>query len=126
MIRVRSLQFVALCAALLLFAVGPVVQASAVPDPLTGHWEADMTGDGKVFTFSFDFKTNGDAITGTVELSTMDRTFPITEGKIKGNDISFKAFGSWTGTINGNELNLTREIDNGRKQTMKAHRKSGN
>jgi len=92
---------------------------------LTGHWEADVTGDGRTFTFLFDFVTNGrgDVLTGTVGLSTRDETFPITEGRIKGNAISFKSFGIWTGTLVGPDLKLTRELDYGRKQQMTAHRK---
>jgi len=90
---------------------------------ITGHWEADVTGDGRSFTFLFDFATAGDTLTGTVELSTQDRSFSITHGKVSGNNVSFIAFGVWTGTLVGDELHLTRGLDYGREQKMTARRK---
>ncbi len=59
---------------------------------------------GQVFTFAFDFKTNGDVLSGTVGITSQTRTFEIKQGKIKGNSISFVGFGIWTGTLNGDEL----------------------
>jgi len=123
--RLRIAQSFALFA-LFLAVAAPVLRASPPADKLAGHWEANMTGEAKVFTFIFEFKTNGDALTGTVEIAGQDRSFDIKDGKIKGNSISFTGFGIWTGTLNGDELNLTRTLDGGKKQEMKAHRKSGN
>lgn len=91
---------------------------------LQGRWVADVKGDGRTFSFIFNFKTSGSALTGTVELSTRDDQFPIKNGKIEGNNISFIAFGNWTGTLEGNELKLTRGLDYGKKQQMIAHRSS--
>jgi hypothetical protein len=110
-----------------MFAVlpySPSVHSSptAQPADITGHWEAPVTGDGKTFTFSFDFVAKGETLTGTLELSTQDRTFQITDGKIKGNKISFIGFGNWTGELVGKELRLTRGLDYGRKQDLVAHR----
>lgn len=113
---------IALFLALLFVAAMPVLHAATAPDRLSGHWEADVKGDEQVFTFAFDFKTNGDVLTGTVGITSQTRTFEIKQGKIKGNAISFVGFGIWTGTLNGEELSLTRELDGGKKQTMKAHR----
>ena len=123
--RLRIAQSFALFA-LFLAVAAPVLRASPPADKLAGHWEANMTGEAKVFTFIFEFKTNGDVLTGTVEIAGQDRSFDIKDGKIKGNSISFTGFGIWTGTLNGDELNLTRTLDGGKKQEMKAHRKSGN
>ncbi len=89
---------------------------------LAGHWEAEMGEEGRTFTFLFEFKPSGDTLTGTVELTTQDRTVPITEGRIAGDRVSFKGFGLWTGTWRGEELALTRELDGGKKQRMVAHR----
>ena len=89
---------------------------------LAGHWEAAMSEEGRTFTFVFEFKPSGETLTGTVELTTQDRTFPITEGRIAGDRVSFKGFGLWTGTWRGEELALTRELDGGKKQRMVAHR----
>jgi hypothetical protein len=110
-----------------LFATLPHVPTTnssraAPPADITGHWEAPFTGDAKTFTFSFDFVAKGETLTGTVELSTIDRTFPITSGTIKDKKVSFSAFGDWKGELVGEELRLTREIDYGRTQKMVAHR----
>jgi len=112
-----------LLAAVMPMAVGPSPRTTAAPD-FTGHWEAPVTGDGRTFTFLFDFVTKGDALTGTVELSSQDRTFTITDGKIDGNKISFKGFGLWTGELVGKDLKLTRGLDYGKKQNMVARRTS--
>jgi hypothetical protein len=114
-----------LCTVALLLGAGTMLDAAPPADRLSGQWEAEMTGDGKTFSFDFDFKATGTVLTGTLELSTIDRTFPIKDGKINGNNISFEGFGRWTGTLNGPELTLTRELDYGKKQHMKAHRKQG-
>src|SRR5579864_4236945 len=120
--RKRLAQRIALFAALLLVTTMPVLHAAAAPIPLAGHWEADVKGDEQVFTFAFDFKTNGDVLTGTLGITSQTRTFEIKQGKIKGNAISFVGFGIWTGALNGEELSLTRELDDGKKQNMSAHR----
>jgi hypothetical protein len=40
--------------------------AATVADRLAGRWEAEVTGDGKTFSFIFDFTTKGNALTRTV------------------------------------------------------------
>ncbi|HXH40676.1 MAG TPA: hypothetical protein VNN08_18735 [Thermoanaerobaculia bacterium] len=101
------------------------VSAATVADRLSGSWEAEVTGDGKTFSFIFEFRARGNALSGTVELPSQDRSFDIRDGKINGYGISFEAFGIWTGTLEGDQLTLTRELDYGKKQHMKAHRKRG-
>jgi len=115
---------IGLCSALLLALVGPVLQALPAADQFSGRWQAAMAGEGQAFSFIFEFKANGEVLTGTVGIASQDRTFEIKEGKIKGNTVSFVGFGIWNGTLNGDELSLTRELDDGKKQTMKAHRKN--
>jgi hypothetical protein len=101
------------------------LQARSTAGALDGHWEAEITGDGgRTFTFSFDFQAHHDTLTGTVELSTRDDAQPITSGRIKGKNISFRGFGIWTGILAGSSLELTRELDYGKKQHMTAHRKA--
>jgi hypothetical protein len=120
----RMMLPIAICAAVLLLVAGPALQASPA-DQFSGRWQAAMAGEGQTFSFIFEFKANGDVLTGTVGIASQDRTFEIREGTIKGNNISFVGFGIWTGTLNGDELSLTRELDGGKRQTMKAHRKNG-
>ena len=112
--------------ALVVLMTASAVFASPAADRFQGHWEADVTGDGKTFTFLFDFQTKGDVLTGTVELSSQDRSFEIKNGKITGDTISFLGFGIWTGKLEGGELKLTRELDYGKKQQMVAHRAKSN
>lgn len=96
--------------------------AGIAPVNITGHWEAPITGDGKTFTFSFDFVAKGEVLTGSLELSNRDRTIPITDGRIDGNKVSFKGLGIWTGQLVGAELRLRRELDYGKVQHLVAHR----
>ena len=78
----------------ILLMVSSGLLAATVAERLAGHWEAEMTGDGKTFSFIFEFTTKGNALTGTVELSSQDRAFDIRNGKITGNAIRV-TFGSW-------------------------------
>jgi hypothetical protein len=80
-----------------------------------------MSEEGRTFTFVFEFKPAGDTFTGSVELASGDRTAAITNGKIVGDRVSFRGFGIWSGTLRGDELALTRELDGGKTQRMIAH-----
>jgi hypothetical protein len=111
-------------AAMLPYASPPSGRTAPPPVNITGHWEATVTGDGKTFSFLFDLVSKGETLTGAVELSTQDRTFPITNGKITDDKVSFTGFGKWTGELVGQELKLTRGLDYGRKQEMVAHREN--
>ncbi|HEX7192277.1 MAG TPA: hypothetical protein VF381_11985 [Thermoanaerobaculia bacterium] len=90
---------------------------------LTGTWQAEVHGEAKTFPivlhFTVDPKGN---IGGTVEFPTHDTEFPITQGTVHGNEISFLGAGSWSGKLEGSDLKLTRELDGGKKQVMVAHR----
>lgn len=110
------------CSFVLVLAASLALRATLMSDQLSGHWEAAVTGESKTFSIEFDFKVTGNSLGGTVGFPSQDRQFPITEGKIDGNKVAFKGFGIWTGTLNGNELTLTRELDGGKKQHMVAHR----
>jgi hypothetical protein len=114
-----------LCTLFLVIASSSNLNAATVADRLSGRWEAEITGDGKTFSIDFEFRTKGSSLTGTVELPFQDRSAEIQNGKIDGNRISFKGLGLWTGTLEGNQLTLTRELDHGKKQHLKAHRKPG-
>jgi len=100
------------------------VLTSIAPAPagLAGHWEGNMTSEDKTFVITFDLQVKGSAVTGTVEIPSLDRVAQITEGTVKGNTFAFKAIGRWTGTIAGDQLTLTRGMDYGKKQYMTAHR----
>jgi hypothetical protein len=98
------------------------MHAASTADQLRGHWEAEVAGEGKKFMIYFNLDAKRDTLTGTVELAGSDRQFEIQHGRVMGNNISFVAIGTWTGTLEGTELKLTRELDGGKKQHMIAHR----
>lgn len=122
--------------ALLLFAILVAGDASATTDvrgrespvsdrqtaPLDGHWEAQITGDSKLFTIAFDFVVKRNVLTGMVTLLSNDREEKIRDGKFDGTNVAFTALGKFTGKLVGKELRLTRELDYGKKQELVAHR----
>jgi hypothetical protein len=89
--------------------------------PIAGRWEADIQGDGKMFTFEFDFDVRGDSLGGMLSLVGRDGEVPIT-GTVKGNAIHFEQFGLWDGVLEGDTLDLSRGLDGGKVQHMTAHR----
>jgi len=95
---------------------------------LAGTWVAtvDQKGTNHIFTFVFDVKDN--AFTGTVALDGGD-SVPITDGKINGNNITFKAgppndLAYISGTINGDVLQMDLKDADGKHQfSLTAKRK---
>lgn len=62
--------------------------AVAVAD-LTGKWNGDVkTPEGDIATLTYNFKVDGDKLTGTAESN--GNPVNIEEGKVNGNDITFK------------------------------------
>ena len=89
---------------------------------LAGHWEAQITGDSKIFTIAFDFAVKSGVVTGTVTLLSNDLEDKIRNGSFDGANIAFTALGKFTGKLVGKELHLTRELDYGKKQELVARR----
>jgi len=104
--------------AILAFAV----VATAGADWLTGTWKADIHGEAKTFPVVFHFKLEANDIHGSIEFPSHDLEFPITHGTVRGNEVSFVGAGLWHGTLKGKGLELTRELDGGKKQVMVATR----
>ena len=84
---------------------------------IDGKWTATYEVQGNSITTTWDLKADGNKLTGKASSSLGDRD--ITEGKIEGNNVS------WTenvdaggtaikvtckGTLNGDEIKLTREV----------------
>jgi hypothetical protein len=135
-----SLRVIALATALLLPAAGPAdataarasnghaapgaaATASARSSPFAGHWEADLQGDGKLFTFLFDFTVRGDSLGGTLGIASREGTVAV-RGTVRSNRIHFEQFGLWDGTLEGANLKLSRGLDGGKVQHLSAHRVS--
>ena len=106
----------------LTFALFLLASAAVAADPFTGDWQANVSNEGKSFSFVFHFEVKGATLTGTVELPSQDREFPIEKGTVHGNDIAFQSLGLWHGTLAGDAIDLTRELDNGKTQHMTARR----
>src|SRR5947208_15315303 len=100
---------------------------SAFAAGIDGKWTATMEGQNGPMTTTFNFKADGDKLTGTVSGRNGDA--PIEEGKIDGNNISFvrtmerngeKMQMKYTGTLSGDELKLKVSTPRGdREMTAK-------
>jgi len=84
-----------------------------------GKWVAQVAGQGgQTREVTFNFKAEGNKLTGTVSGRQGDT--PISDGTIKGDDISFtqtfEAQGNtikviYTGKVSGDEIKMTRKRD---------------
>jgi beta-galactosidase len=90
----------------------PIAASSGV----TGLMALFVGGDTTVFTLH----QQGSTLTGTVEgagggfFGGSDAGIPITDGKVDGNDVSFKAGNNtYSGTLEGDQLELQRAVDLG-------------
>ena len=108
--------------AFVLFACIRPLYCATPAEQLRGEWSAMFSGEAHTFEVIFNFEVKDDVITGTVQIGGRDDQFKITNGKLSGNNVSFIAIGAWSGTLEGNELKLTRELDGGKKQHMVAHK----
>lgn len=103
-------------AILCLVATGAVLAG----DP-SGKWEATIQSPRGEMKMNFNLKADGETLTGTVGNEMMGDS-EIQDGKISGDDISFKQVMErgerkmtieWTGKIKGDELELTRSFAGG-------------
>lgn len=71
---------------------------------ISGKWTAEVPGrGGQTRTTNFDFKVEGEKLTGTI--SGMQGDMPISEGTVKGDDIAFVVVVNF----NGNEMKLVHK-----------------
>ncbi len=110
-----------ICSLALLTCALAILAAAA---DVNGKWRAEFTTpDGTPRVNTFNFKVDGDKVTGTVQ-GTQDET-PIKDGKLSGAMISFTAerpFGAFAykGTISGDEIKFTVQFnDNSFQMTAK-------
>jgi hypothetical protein len=119
-----------LCAMVMAMAMTAV---SARAADITGSWTGTMnTPDGNSMTMGYTFKVDGATLTGTVGSPMGGDPMPFTDGKIDGNNISFKiSFNGMsitnTGVINaaGDEIKLTSKSDGGDFPGMEITLKKG-
>jgi len=103
-----------LCAALAMAFTAATVRAADV----TGTWSAEMkTPDGNSFPLTFNFKQDGDKLTGTVQGPQGD-PIEISNGKVDGDKLTFDvAFNGMTihhdCTVDGDQIKMTTKSDSG-------------
>ena len=76
---------------------------------LNGRWEGSMSTPNGDFSLVFNFKVQGNTLTGTVE--TPNGNADITDGKVDGNKFSFKTHAgdaeiNHEGTLSGDTIQL--------------------
>jgi hypothetical protein len=110
----RMRNWVLMCAALLMIAsVKPAFAATDV----TGTWTGTLTApDGSTYPLTFNFKQDGEKVTGTV-LGPQGDPIAIDKGKIDGDKFTFET--SFNGmtishecTVNGDEIKVSTKTDN--------------
>jgi hypothetical protein len=102
----------------------PPVIAVRVDTGLAGRWEGELKGESKTLAFAFEFTRMGNTVTGTFEVPSFDHRVALEKIAVNGKSVSFEGFGKWTGTLSGDELVLSRELEFGKKQHMTAHREA--
>ena len=93
------------------------VCAAAFAAGVAGQWTATIDTQVGVQNYTYDFKVDGEKLTGTAK-SQFSQS-PITEGTVKGNTISFVESLTYqdmtmrvvyTGTIAGDEIKFNRKV----------------
>lgn len=91
------------------------LSASAFEPTITGSWKADVPrGNGRFVAAVFDFDADGNTLNGLVHAAAKE--FPLVNGKIKGNEISFSvdgATGFFTGELSGDQIKMKVKYEGG-------------
>jgi hypothetical protein len=100
---------------------------------ITGKWTAQVPGrEGQTMETTFDFKVEGEKLTGTVTTQRGDA--PISDGTVKGDTIAFSQTLSFNGnefkilykgTVAGGEIKFTRQREGGDRVSEFVAKKSG-
>jgi hypothetical protein len=105
------------------FALAATLVAHAAD--ITGKWTAQVPGrDGQMMEQTFDFKVDGEKLTGNVTTPRGD--IAITDGSVKGDAVAFTNVANFNGnevkilykgTIAGEEIKFTRQREGGDRVT---------
>ena len=100
----------------MLFVLLLTLAGAVFAGDITGKWTAQVPGrEGALRETTFNFKVDGDKLTGTVSGRQNDN--PISDGKVKGDEISFTvkmSFGgndvvlNYKGKVAGEEIKFSR------------------
>jgi hypothetical protein len=114
------------------YVLGFVVTLAALPAlaaGIDGKWLATVDGGpGGPIELTFDLKAEGEKLGGNLSMAMMPAPTPISEGTIKGEDVSFKLsiammegapplVISYAGKLKGDELSMKSVFDMGQGPT---------
>lgn len=100
---------------------------------ISGKWTAEFDSSVGLQKYTYEFKVDGTNITGkaSANIADADMESVITEGKIDGNKVSFvetldyqgmELAIEYTGTVSGDEMNLSRTVAGAEGETFVAKR----
>jgi len=99
-----------------------LLAAATLAVDVSGKWTASMPGrDGNTREVTYTFKADGDTLTGTAT-GMGGREMPISEGKVSGDEISFKTkierngntmVMNYKGKVSGGEIRFTVQREGG-------------
>ncbi len=106
-------------------AAAAAAASSAVPT-VAGKWKvSSKDAEGNTMKVTIELKQDGEKLTGQLWLENGDGA-PISDGKVKGNEVSFKleADGTYeiSGTVDGNSISGSYKTPNGSKGTFTGSR----
>jgi hypothetical protein len=105
--------------------VAVLTSLPALASNIEGKWNATVDGGpAGPIELVFEFKAEGEKLTGNLSAAMMPAPTPISDGVIKGEDVSFKLsiammegapplVISYVGKVKGDELNLNSVLDMG-------------
>ena len=98
-----------------------VLAGAALAADITGTWSGTLSMGDNQFTLTYNFKQDGDKLTGTV-VGPQGDPLPLVDGKVDGDQVTFAVnvdmggeaarFAS-TGTIKGDEIMLNTKVEKG-------------
>lgn len=104
-----------------LAAMAAAIAMTASAADVSGKWNAQVPGrDGQMREATYTFKVDGDKLTGSMSFPQGDQ--PIKDGKISGDNISFKVALEFNGnsivlvfkgTVSGDQIKFTRSREGG-------------
>ena len=118
---------------LLLACITIAFALPALAADVTGKWKAEFDTQVGVQKYTFEFKVEGEKLTGKASFERMEQKgeVDLVEGKVNGNEISFAEKLSvqgneihieYTGKINGDEISFTRKVGDFATEQLVARR----
>jgi len=92
---------------------------------ISGKWKGQFQGGDSTRELGFDFKVQGENLTGTVS-GLRDKVVEIKDGKVQGDTVTFSVMSEWQGEpiklvykgqVSGNEIRFTMGTEDGNWST---------